>query len=853
MTHNILRTGLIMILAGGVAVAGQNAGQQTAPPDTTQQPGVTFRAEVNYVEVDARVVDAQGNFIDGLSQSDFQVFEDGKPQQISVFSLVNIPVERGQRPLFASRPIEPDVTTNASGYSGRVYVIVLDDTHTHPLRASRVKLAARQFVERHMGVNDIAAVVHTSGRADAAQDFTSNPRLLLNAIDRFSGRKLRSSFMGRLEQEQQTRGMREAGERINDPDSAERGYHARTTLDSIKGLADYLAGVRGRRKALVYFSEGIDYDITDPFNNRDAGTVMDSTRAIIAAATRANVAIYGIDVRGLGAGMDDTIEVQSLPDDPTLGLSMSTMQDEVRMGQDSLRVLSEQTGGFAAVNTNDIAGAFERLVAENSSYYVLGYYPANDRRDGRFRNIDVRVNRPGLTVRARRGYVAPRGRAAETRLTGPNDASAELREAMTSPIPVSGLPLAATASVFKGPDRNGSVVVSVLIGGRDLPLVEKDGVFHNDLEVVMIAVDQRGKAYPSERYSVNMTLKPESVARLRTAGFRVVNTLDLPPGRYQLRVAAREANARRAGSILYDIEVPDFLKEPLSISGLALSSMSSSVALTARPKDPLSDLLPGPLSSYREFPQGDEISVFAEVYQAAGRPAQKVELSLEMRPEGGPPVFQMREQRDSSELGGKSGGYGLNARIPLRDVAPGLYVLRLTAQALVGDRPSVTRETIVQVFPSNVPTARTAPVAPAAGAAAVDAPGASASGASGEPLPMTTLNSDMMSGVDRPRQAVVRTAEEWSALWQAHAPGRPAPAVDFSTHMVLAVFLGSRPTAGFNVQITAVRSEGNHLVAEWMERRPSSDQMVAQVITSPSHLVTVPRHAGDVRFLKVEP
>ena len=83
----------------------------------------------------------------------------------------------------------------------------------------------------------------------------------------------------------------------------------------------------------------------------------------------------------------------------------------MRLGQDSLRVLSDETGGFAVVNTNDIAGAFERLVEENSSYYVLGYYPSNDRRDGRFRKIEVRVNKPGLTVRARRGYVAPRGRA----------------------------------------------------------------------------------------------------------------------------------------------------------------------------------------------------------------------------------------------------------------------------------------------------------------------------------------------------------------------------------------------------------------------------------------------------------
>ena len=179
----------------------------------------------------------------------------------------------------------------------------------------------------------------------------------------------------------------------------------------------------GRKKALVYFSEGIDYDVYDPFQ-RDTTTLLDAQRDLIAAATRANVAIYGIDVRGLGAGADDAIEIQSFPDDPTLGLNSTALQNEVRLGQDMLRVVSDETGGFATVNNNDITGAMNRLVEENSSYYVLGYYAGNTRRDGRFRRLEVRVNQPGLTVSARKGYYAPRGRAPETTLAGPKDASA---------------------------------------------------------------------------------------------------------------------------------------------------------------------------------------------------------------------------------------------------------------------------------------------------------------------------------------------------------------------------------------------------------------------------------------------
>jgi hypothetical protein len=546
----------------------------------------------------------------------------------------------------------------------------------------------------------------------------------------------------------------------------------------------------------------------------------------------------------LGAGYDTGIEIQSFPDDPTLGLNNSALFNEVRLGQDSLRVLSDETGGFAVVNNNNIPAAFERLVEENSSYYVMGYYPANDRRDGRFRRIEVRVNQPGLTVRARRGYVAPRGRVQETKLAGPNDATQELREAMSSPVPVTGLSLATTASVFKGPDNQGAVVISTTIGGRDLALVEKNGTFNNDLEIAWMAVDARGKLFPGDRNTLSMTLKPDTLARLRAGGFRVITSVDLPPGRYQLRVAAREANTRRSGSVLYDVEVPDFAKERMTISGLALTSIASSAVPTARPKDPLAKLLPGPLSTRRDFAQNDEIALFAEVYESGGGPGHKVDISLTLKEEGGITAFQAREERDSAELAGSSGGYGFLARIPLRDVAPGLYVLRLEAQSRIGDRPVVARETLVTVLPA----APGAPVAPGT-SAAPSAP--SAPGTPSGPVQMQTLNSDMMSGIDRPQQSVARTPDDWQALWQRHAPGRPAPAVDFTTHMVVAVFLGSRPSGGYQAEITGITTAGEVMVVQWAERRPGPGQVAAQVMTAPSHLVTVPRHAGEVRFEQV--
>ena len=128
---------VVAIAAGVVASLGSVAGQGQGQPQAPQQPPLTFRAEVNYVEVDTRVLDQQGKFITDLKAEDFEVLEDGRPQKVTAFSLVNIPVERVERPLFASKPIEPDVRNNLQGADGRIYLIVLDDLHTTALRSQR--------------------------------------------------------------------------------------------------------------------------------------------------------------------------------------------------------------------------------------------------------------------------------------------------------------------------------------------------------------------------------------------------------------------------------------------------------------------------------------------------------------------------------------------------------------------------------------------------------------------------------------------------------------------------------------------------------------------------------------------
>ena len=171
--------------------------------------------------------------------------------------------------------------------------------------------------------------------------------------------------------------------------------------------------MRGRRKAVVWFSEGINYDISNPIKNRYATDVLEEEKGVVAAATRSNVSIYGVDPRGLTSGQDDAIEIGSFADDNSIGPDQPPGRAADLAGQPALPVRRDRR--VRRHQQNDFRDAFSRILQDNSSYYVLGYYPTNDKRDGRFRSIQVRVNQPGLKVRARKGYVAPRGKPEATK------------------------------------------------------------------------------------------------------------------------------------------------------------------------------------------------------------------------------------------------------------------------------------------------------------------------------------------------------------------------------------------------------------------------------------------------------
>ncbi len=683
--------GVLAILIGLAALTLHGQSQQ--PPSAAAQPPPTFKVEVNYVEIDARVTDAQGTFVGDLTRDDFQVLEDDAPQTLSVFSRIDLPVERQDPPLFKNAAIEPDVQTNLGEFDGRVFVLVLDDLQTDFRRSMRVRAAARQFIRRYIGANDLAAVVYTGGAADRGQEFTNSHARLLASVEKFSGSKLPSATLMMIDDYYAQRGAG-TGRGSRDTSQMERGFKARNTLAALKGVADFLGHVRGRRKAVVWFGEGIDYNLDDPFKNPDASVLRENMQDAIAAANRADVSFYGVDARGLGAGLDEAVDIQAIPaDDPNIPVPSTSIQDEVRRAQDSLRVMSEQTGGFAVVNQNDLNASFERIVQDNSSYYVLGYYPSNDKRDGKFRKIDVRVRRPGVRVQARNGYTAPKGRPPAAANAGRDlRVPPEVRDALASPIPATGVGLSVFAAPFSGPGSKSSVALVVEFHPAKLKFVERDGKFHGDLELHVLAVDGSGRMQEGGMTTVPLRLNEASHRAVVANGFRVTRRLTLPPGTYQLRVAAREINGGGVGTVRQTLDVPDFSKSPLQLSGIAITSPSASRMPTANPDEQLKGVLPAPATAIRSFPRRDTLAIFAEVYDNQSSSPHRVAITSSVVADDGTVVFTASDERSSDELAGKKGGYGYTREIPLAQFATGRYVLRIDARTLLAGGATAARE-----------------------------------------------------------------------------------------------------------------------------------------------------------------
>ena len=687
------------------------AGQQPAP----QTP--TFRSGVNLVEVAAVVRDREGRPIKDLTAADFEIRENGVLQQVAAFTRVTIPIVKPEAAPVRDNLVASDVATNEGGADGRVYVLVLDALHVSPRGVGAVQRFARQFIEQHVGPHDLVAVLSPGGLAAATQDFTNDKARLLAAVDSFTATKMRSATVEIEEERQQaavTGVMPHGGKDPSDHERADRAQALASTLDA---LAGHLGRVERRRKTLLLFSEGIDYNTADVMGSvqRHASDVIRGMNRAVTGLMRTNVSLYAIDPRALsasdGAG-NERIPYVTAPNapradgtTPRLDFSEPTLEAEYAASLQSLRHVADSTGGFAFVTSNDLAGAFERIVEESSNYYVLGYTPVKPAAPGEFREISVRVARPGTTVIARKGYGAP---AAERRLTAAPIAEPalppgmgnrpraglpppraietpapeirgvdnELTGLLASPLPARGLAMRVHAASFRGNTERASVQVIIELLGRTIALTERGSRFEGRVELALLTIDDRGRAGNGRSTAIDVRLTPEEAGRVRTTGLRWVSALQLAPGRHQLRVAARDVRGGATGLVTSDILVPAFERGAV-VSSVTLTSLPS-VLMVTRGDYRLAAALETPPTAARTFVAGDRIVAAAEVYPSSSTADVTVQALVE-RHDG---TIVLRRQGAASRTD-RARHAEIAFPIPTDSLEPGRYVLRIG----VADRP----------------------------------------------------------------------------------------------------------------------------------------------------------------------
>ncbi len=647
-------------------VIGAEARQGVQNPPQAQP---VFRAGVDLVTLDVSVLDASRIPVRGLTAADFTVLQDSRPQTITTFSAVDLPDAAQPSPVAWMREVRPDISTNDRLSDRRIVALVLDDATPMPAEEiPRVKSMARQVIER-LEPDDQAAVIFAFNKR-AGQEFTSDRARLLAAVERFNGSIDNMPVLGAFNSDplQQT-SVSVPFDQFNP--KALQLYSA--VVGTLQDLADYLSELPERRKALIFASVGLPLDVEQaqarelnteaPMGDAAGGAQMlfGKLQKTFEAAQRANVNIYGLDPGGLRAPMG---RYDALAGTGTLDGSPG------KMGRDFLQALSAATGGFTLSEGNAVDAGITQIFRENASYYLLGYVRPDPRVSGRFRRVEVRVNRPGVTVRARNGYYEPGLSAASPRPTTPPSA---VESALGSIVAKSDLAMRVTAASFAVPGRREAALV-VTVALRH-PVPASTARTNDEVEVVVGAYGPGGERRAFKRVRTRLGLAPGSTEDV--IAFEVLAPLDLAPGPYQLRLAAHTSVQDKSGSVHCDVDVPDFSRAAVSLSGVAISAKPG---MTAALKDSIASIVPIVPTTVREFVAGDEVTAFLRVYQGGNGPVAPVTVAARIVDEEDARVFETSEALGPDRFG-KARGADYSLALPIATLKRGAHLLTIEARA----------------------------------------------------------------------------------------------------------------------------------------------------------------------------
>lgn len=660
-------------------------------------PQQVFRSGTELVEVDVVVLDDTGRVVRGLTADDFELYDEGRRQEVSTFSFVD--VEPALTDVGGTVLAEPGVASSAVQRAAGIYLIVLDHVFSPPQRRTEIRRAARAFVADHMRPDDLAAVIHL-GLSSGGIEFSGNKAQLLAAID---GRTPVAEAVGA----NPTPAIVPSGGDDGSPDGIDAGAEiaeviagldrfenhllaetAEKTYEMLELAAEYVSGFTGRRKSMLLFSSGVPIDMG--YVGTDLGLRERSTRfasahqRLIQIARQANVAVYAIETEGLGSeanrgGSPIGGHHEGAPDRTVFALADTMI---AKSAEDSLRALALETGGRAVLRYNNLSEPFGQIVRDNSAFYLLGFRPGTSD-PKKFRKLDVRVKREGVQVFARPGYggTATRNRKmAETLARA--WAGETVADLLARPLPgrTAGLSMRAQAAVVSRTETGAAALLLIEVDPGSMP------AHATKLEVGYRAISAGGDQAAGRVDATNMQVSARTREAIDANGWRYLTRVDLPPGLYQVRIAAREETSGAYGTVFLDLTIPDLTRAAAVIDSIVIGSNRAAATPTAAPTREMLQAWPVLPTTRRTFSKDETLAAFI---QLASTQVQSADVRFEVLNADGNVIGGSTQTASAANL--TPGAAPIVHQLPLVSFAPGDYVLRVTITPPNAPEPSDTR------------------------------------------------------------------------------------------------------------------------------------------------------------------
>jgi VWFA-related protein len=581
-------------LAEGVNGAAQkpvNPSAPTAAPTSDQAsegPVTTIKVFSRLTVVDVTVMDSKGNPVHGLTKDDFTILEDGKPQPIRSFvetGKERPPVQRVPQPLppHVYSNLQPAPTTSA------VNILLLDALNTGPADQVFVKAEMVKYL-KNMPPGTRIAIMGLSSRLRLLQGFTSNPDVLLAAINTKKNSALPSPFIDTdssdaldnamdLADEDAVTGLQEFQNEVN---SFQTDMRNRMTLEALDQIAAYVAGIRGR-KNLIWFTAGMPLQMFPEGGVNDMASMTDYSKDLRKTTdllTAAQVAVYPVDARGLFSNPANSAVNGGGGFASGKGNSMATANakflDKTAGEQLGMQAVAEATGGVAYYNTNGLKEAVGKAIENGANYYTISYTPPTAAFDGAYHDINVKVDRKGLSLRYRKGYysddLAKNAITPEITLatTAPEPYGNNMSASMGRGVPTSSQILFTvkidpeSPDVVNPPDRKiqgeldpklvGKATkrydFSFSMPGKQITFTDTpDGKHKASVEFDIASYDVYGKLLTKLSQTIDLPLSTARFNLLQSQPFRVTQAIDLPVGEQFVRLGILDATSDRVGTV----------------------------------------------------------------------------------------------------------------------------------------------------------------------------------------------------------------------------------------------------------------------------------------------------------------